>query len=66
MDAIAIYNRQEIAPAQMFNPGLFADFVSWIDRSDKTTRSYLTDLRQFMAWLKYADVRNPVRQDISS
>lgn len=66
MDAIAIYTRQEIAPAQNFNPGLFADFVSWIDRSDKTTRSYLTNLRQFMAWLKYADVRNPVRQDIIS
>lgn len=66
MDAIAIYNRQEIAPAQNFSPGLFADFVSWIDRSDKTTRSYLTNLRQFMAWLKYADVRNPVRQDIIS
>ena len=66
MDAIAIYTRQEIAPAQNFNPGLFADFVSWIDRSDKTTRSYLTNLRQFMAWLKYAAIRNPQRNDIIS
>ena len=63
MDAITVYNRQEIT-AQEFNSGLFADFVQWIDRSEKTTRSYLTNLRQFMAWLKYAAVRNPQRNDI--
>lgn len=66
MDAIAIYNRQELTPAQGFNPSLFNDFVAWIDRSEKTTRSYLTNLRQFMAWLKYAAIRNPMRQDIIS
>ena len=66
MEAITIYNRQEIAPAQEFNPGLFNDFVSWIDRSEKTTRSYLTNLKQFAAWLKYAAVRNPQRNDIIS
>ena len=52
MEAITIYNRQEIAPAQEFNPGLFNDFVSWIDRSEKTARTYLTNLKQFMAWLQ--------------
>lgn len=66
MEAITSYNRQEIAPAQEFNPGLFNDFVSWIDRSKKTTRSYLTNLKQFAAWLKYAAVRNPQRNDIIS
>ena len=66
MEALAIYNRQEIAPAQQFSSSLFADFVQWIDRSEKTTRSYLTNLRQFMAWLKYAAVTNPLRQDIIS
>ena len=66
MEAIIVYNRQEIAPAQQFNTGLFNDFVAWIDRSEKTTRSYLTNLRQFMAWLKYAAVVNPIRQDIIS
>lgn len=66
MEAITVYNRQEIAPAQQFNTGLFNDFVAWIDRSEKTTRSYLTNLRQFMAWLKYAAVVNPIRQDIIS
>lgn len=66
MEALAIYNRQEIAPAQQFSSSLFTDFVQWIDRSEKTTRSYLTNLRQFMAWLKYAAVTNPLRQDIIS
>lgn len=69
MEALQIYNRQEItatgaaAPAQ-FNAGLFIDFVAWINRSEKTTRSYLTNLKQFMAWLKYAAILNPVRADI--
>lgn len=66
MEALEIYNSRNLTPAQDFNPGLFDDFVAWIDRSDKTTRSYLTNLRQFMAWLKYAAVVNPIRQDIIS
>lgn len=66
MEAITVYNRQEIAPAQDFNPGLFDDFVAWIDRSEKTARSYTTNFRQFIAWLKYAAIRNPQRQDIIS
>lgn len=63
MEALTIYSRQEISPAQ-FDRRLFADFVAWIDRSEKTTRSYLTNLRQFMAWLDYAGIVNPARQDI--
>lgn len=66
MEAITVYNRQEIAPAQDFNPGLFDDFKAWIDRSEKTARSYTTNFRQFIAWLKYAAIRNPQRQDIIS
>lgn len=64
MEALEIYNSRNLTPAQEFNPSLFADFVAWIDRSDKTTRSYLTNLRQFMTWLQYAAVRNPQRDDI--
>ena len=66
MEALEIYNSRNLTPAQEFNPSLFFDFVAWIDRSDKTTRSYLTNLRQFIAWLKYAAIRNPQRQDIIS
>lgn len=66
MEALAIYNRQEIAPAQELTTGLFMDFVAWIDRSEKTTRTYIVNLRQFMAWLKYTDTRRPQRADIIS
>jgi len=68
MEALTVYTRQEIAqaPAQELTPGLFLDFVAWIDRGDKTTRSYLTNLRQFMAWLKYRAISRPARPDIIS
>ena len=66
MEALEIYNSRNLTPAQDFNPGLFDDFVAWIDRSEKTARTYLTNLKQFMAWLKYAAVVNPIRQDIIS
>ena len=56
----ALITRQEITPA------LFQDFVTWIDRGERTTRSYLTNLKQFMAWLRYASIRTPERQDIIS
>lgn len=52
------------APTNEFSPTLFYDFIAWIDRSEKTARSYLTNLKQFMAWLKFAAVKNPSRQDV--
>lgn len=66
MEALEIYNSRNLTPAQDFNPGLFDDFIAWIDRSEKTTRSYTTNFQQFIAWLKYAAIRNPQRQDIIS
>ena len=66
MEALEIYNSRNLTPAQDFNPGLFYDFIAWIDRSEKTARSYKTNFRQFIAWLKYAAIRNPQRQDIIS
>lgn len=53
-----------LTPAADLTGALFNDFVTWIDRSEKTTRTYLVNLRQFMAWLCYTDTRRPVRQDI--
>ena len=64
MEALEIYNSRNLTPAQDFNPGLFDDFIAWIDRSEKTTRSYTTNFRQFIAWLKYTAIRNPQRDDI--
>ena len=66
MEALEIYNSRNLTPAQDFNPGLFDDFIAWINRSEKTTRSYITNFRQFIAWLKYTAIRNPQRQDIIS
>lgn len=65
MDEIIINNRQEVAAAN-FSSSLFIDFVNWIDRTEKTTRTYLTNLKQFMAWLKYKMIQNPIREDIIS
>lgn len=50
--------------SQTFSISLFDDFVNWIDRSKKTTNSYLKNLRQFAAWMLYADVAQPMRKDI--
>lgn len=53
-----------VAPAQEIGQQLFADFVAFIDRTEKTARTYCTNLRQFMAWLRYAAISRPARQDI--
>lgn len=66
MQALTVYGGTELAPQQDIATSLFADFVHWIDRSDKTTRSYIVNLRQFMAWLKYTNTPRPVRADIIS
>ena len=58
--------RRTAAPAQTVEQGLFSAFVAYIDRSPKTAKTYLTNLRQFMAWMKYAGVTQPARQDILS
>ena len=44
--------------------GLFADFIGFIDRSPKTTQTYTNNLRQFVAWTKYAGIAQPARADI--
>ena len=55
-----------VNPAQAFTPSIFNDFVSFLDRGERTTRTYLANLRQFGAWLAYEEIRRPVRQDIVS
>lgn len=46
-------------------PGsLYLSFVSYIDRSERTTQTYLTNLRQFVAWMRWAGVTQPMRADI--
>lgn len=44
----------------------FNDFIKYVDRSEKTTRTYLTNLRQFAKWLQATGTTNPTREDIIS
>lgn len=50
--------------AGAFDAGMMEKFVSFIDRGEKTTRTYLTNLRQFRAWMLYAGVTAPSRADV--
>ena len=53
-------------PKQDLTPSLFDSFIKWIDRGEKTTRTYIVNLRQFIAWLRYSAITRPERQDIIS
>lgn len=68
MESIAVYRPYTLKAqdVQEITAELFSDFVSFIDRSERTTRTHITNLRQFMAWLKYAAITRPARQDIIS
>ncbi len=49
---------------QEFSFSFFDSFVKYVDRTEQTTRTYITNLRQFAAWLLYMDIRKPGRQDV--
>lgn len=62
---VAIMNTTEaLTPAQEIGQQLFLDFVSYIDRTQQTAKTYINNLRQFMAWLRFSAIRQPSRQDI--
>ena len=54
------------AAAVDLRPALFDEFLRYIDRGEKTTRTYITNLRQFAAWLSFSRIRRPEREDILS
>lgn len=43
---------------------LIFDFVAYVDRPGKTAETYLTNLKQFAAWLNYQEIQRPRRADI--
>lgn len=51
------------APAQGFNR-LFAAYVAFIDRSEKTAQTYSKNLRQFAAWMYSRGIEAPAREDL--
>ena len=66
MDGLTVYQAGSIAPQQDITGSLFMEFVRYIDRSENTTRAYIINLRQFMAWLRYKGITQPTRADILS
>ena len=64
MDALALRETGAAAPAQDLKPALFEDFIAFIDRPGRTTQTYITNLRQFAAWLAYKQIRRPQRREI--
>jgi len=50
--------------AQDFRPSLINEFLAYIDRPGRTEHTYLTNLKQFAAWLCFKEIRQPVRNDI--
>ena len=42
----------------------FTDFIQWIDRGERTTKTYLNNLKQFASWIKYRGIERPERGDI--
>lgn len=54
------------APVTAISADLFARFVDWIGRTPRTARAYITNLRQFGAYLAYRGIDRPCRADVLS
>ena len=55
---------QKITPKQEITAEILGNFVSWIDRSEGTTRTYLINLKQFAEWMQATNTSRPERADI--
>ena len=53
-----------VFPSADLKPALFNDFIQFIDRGEKTTKTYITNLKQFVAWLRYKAITRPIRSDV--
>lgn len=49
---------------QTLDAQVFNSFIRYIDRTEKTVKTYTTQIKQFMVWLRYAQIKQPVRQDV--
>lgn len=67
MQAIAITNQTALTATNgILNSSLVDDFIAYIDRTKKTAQTYLTNLRQFAAWMCYKGITRPEHKDIVS
>ena len=63
MGSLAIIGKQAV-PASNLQLAYFDDFIRYIDRPGSTQKTYITNLRQFAAWLRFMAICRPVRDDI--
>ena len=54
----------ETMPAEILQQSIIDAFISYVDRGDKTTRTYRTNLRQFVKWTEAHETLEPARADI--
>lgn len=52
------------AAAQEITPALANSFIAFIDRAERTTQTYLTNIKQFFAWLRFKAITRPDRNDV--
>lgn len=64
MEYMQYINTAKIDNVRPLQCSLLNEFIDYIDRGEKTTSTYLNNLRQFMAWLLYTGTSRPTRQDI--
>lgn len=43
---------------------ILQDYISFLDRTERTTKAYLTNLRQFFAWIRFKRIPAPARPDV--
>lgn len=53
-----------ITPVQDLRLSVIDEFITTIDRTAQTEKTYANNVRQFVAFLRYQGIRRPARQDI--
>lgn len=64
MEAIIEEARNANPQLPDLRPSAYMEFIRYIDRGEKTSRTYINNLRQFAAWLQLEEITRPTRQDI--
>lgn len=57
-------NNAAIVPADDLAANLMPRYIAFIDRCEKTAQTYITNLKQFVAWLRFKEISQPVRADV--
>lgn len=63
-EELTIITVATLEPTGEITNDLFREFVRWIDRSENTTRAYLTNLKRFSQWMQVQGITQPSRVDI--